>query len=463
MSSTRRATDGQFHQEAYCSSVDFEPGLLANLVAKRCEALSDPKDRELIWALQLASHKEGLRKVAESIAQMDPELTDGARWLAVRQKLARQAQTVGKLESLIENRQLYDSVEGAEIILATDGFHADEIRTTVDQLQKQLAKLATDPSCPIQNGDSVPRALRKYVELWMASKAEGVVDTEIVRQVSDNLDYVSHSASMLIIEGPPLRVGVSFAARAWCDAHPGRARFVEVPASNDDISFYRSFARALGSASALSMKGVQLRERVEMTLQSSRLTVVLDRAHYLWPQSNRREALPNRLNWILTSLVNHGVPVALLTTPQFATDQRIVATKTGWTSAEFLNSIGELKCLPTDLKGSELVAIAKRLLPEAVTDSIEDLADCALTTKRFLAVIEDAVKRARFIAGRNGRQEVSSQDIREAINEHVLPSNLAIVSAFAAKPTKPGPRPIVPSPSIQREMRPTGTEHAANI
>src|SRR5471032_2428830 len=60
MSSTRRASENSpFRQEKYASSVEFELGLNAVLVAKRCSILTDPKEIELVWFLQYLSHQRG--------------------------------------------------------------------------------------------------------------------------------------------------------------------------------------------------------------------------------------------------------------------------------------------------------------------------------------------------------------------------------------------------------------------
>ena len=60
MSSTRTAKDNsKFHQARYASSPEFERGLLANLVAKRCALIDDAADRELIWFVQYLSHQAG--------------------------------------------------------------------------------------------------------------------------------------------------------------------------------------------------------------------------------------------------------------------------------------------------------------------------------------------------------------------------------------------------------------------
>src|SRR5688500_4634919 len=75
MSSTRTAAPaGPFNQERYCSSRDFGRGLLGNLVAKRCELLTEVAGRELRWFLQLLSWRDGgLRKVAADLLEQFPE------------------------------------------------------------------------------------------------------------------------------------------------------------------------------------------------------------------------------------------------------------------------------------------------------------------------------------------------------------------------------------------------------
>jgi len=60
MSSTRKAKDDSvFHQARYASSPEFERGLIANLVARRCSLLDARKDRELLWFIQYLSHQPG--------------------------------------------------------------------------------------------------------------------------------------------------------------------------------------------------------------------------------------------------------------------------------------------------------------------------------------------------------------------------------------------------------------------
>jgi len=52
MSNTRKADPGSsFRQERFASSPEFQRGLMANLVARRCELLSRAEDRDLFWFL----------------------------------------------------------------------------------------------------------------------------------------------------------------------------------------------------------------------------------------------------------------------------------------------------------------------------------------------------------------------------------------------------------------------------
>src|SRR5215472_3298965 len=71
MSSTRHAKPGsRFRQDKFSSSPEFETGLIANLVARRCSILDDPEEREIVWFLQLLSHRQGgIEKVARELAE----------------------------------------------------------------------------------------------------------------------------------------------------------------------------------------------------------------------------------------------------------------------------------------------------------------------------------------------------------------------------------------------------------
>ncbi len=100
MSSTRHAENGSpFRQERYASSPEFDQGLKANLVAKRCGALPR-EDRDLLYFLLLLSHREGgIAKVASQICANYPHAfaTSTMRRLGVKTGQVYSAEEVRKI------------------------------------------------------------------------------------------------------------------------------------------------------------------------------------------------------------------------------------------------------------------------------------------------------------------------------------------------------------------------------
>jgi hypothetical protein len=204
-----------------------------------------------------------------------------------------------------------------------------------------------------------------------------------------------------------------------------------VPSTNDDVGFFRAIAKALGVSCGRSWKAVQLRQRIEDTLETGDLIIVMDEAHYLWPVSDCRHALPGRINWVMTALVNQGVPVALVTTPQFIATQKAVEKRTHWTSEQFIGRIGHYLPLPKSLGEEDLAKVAKTLLPAGDAKSIEILVRYAQSSAKYLAGIETAVRRARYLAKKENRERVERADIKRAIQEAVIPSDSALANALA--------------------------------
>src|SRR5690606_33805829 len=112
----------------------------------------------------------------------------------------------------------------------------------------------------------------------------------------------------------------------------------------------------------LSWKAVQLRDRIEETLQAGHLLLILVEAHYCWPTSNSRFACPSRVTWLMTALVNQRVPVALISTEQFLRTQKVMEARTHWTSEQFTGRIGHYEKLPNNLTTEDLAKVAKALL-----------------------------------------------------------------------------------------------------
>ena len=286
--------------------------------------------------------------------------------------------------------------------------------------------------------------------------------TEIGEKIGTTLDYAMAERGLVVLEGPcsnperrlPWRRG---AAHASYLAVPATSRF---PSSNTStwISIVPS-----ATASALALRdrarALELRAKIEDTVAGSDLILVLDEGHYLFPVRNQRRAAPHRINWILTQLVNKGVPVAIIATPQFTSSLQAVE-KNGWSSAQLIGRNLHYERLADELGDDDLGAVAGYWLPSADERIIDTLIDYAKASKKYLQGIESLVRRSRFLAGQNGRSEATYNDVLAALNESVIPSDNALATALSGarhparkKAAIPPPTSTVHRPSTPRERR----------
>ncbi|HZV35039.1 MAG TPA: ATP-binding protein [Verrucomicrobiae bacterium] len=496
MSNTRHAKTGTpFRQERFASSAEFERGLMANLVAKRCELLTDAADRELVWWLQLRSWQEGgFQKLAGDLVASHPDriatksmrkygCKPGQKYTwdqkeKVESEIESQADRDRRFERLARETMLIDcgDYEDRERVLESAKkrlFPADPYlpqcqSVALAELPEYLASICLDPSLSLDGCD--PRyfsnlipALREIMAAEIETARTGTVVTELGRQVYETLDYCQQGRCMVLIDGLA-RTGKTHSAKAWCKLHPGTARYVQCPSQNDDTSFFRALCKALGVSTSRNYKTIELRNRVEDILQRGDLTLVLDEAHYAWPQGNFRYTMPARISWIMTALVNHGVSVALVTTPQFFRTQNSIEKNSAWTSEQFSGRIGHYQKLPDSLSREDLSAVAKSFLPEGDANSIKALVLYAQGSAKYLAAIESVTRRARFLASKSGRGKVIFADVQNGMKESVIPSDNALAAALA-EPKKNGrSRAILNTPlrgdKTSRETKPARMDRA---
>jgi len=505
MSSTRHAALGSpMKQNRYASSPELEKGLLANMVAKRCSVIERAEDRELIWFLQHLSHQEGgLKRLATQLCEEHPEqiATPAMRSIGTKAGQVYNTSQVKRVRAEIPGGEFEFRLKGEtdEILTisapagprdAMDSYTGDwkrerdsviERANTVaakqpssyaasrfalycreaaaENLERHLAELCLDPAAPVADGSpwyfpTLTATLRDFMAAWIAGQKPQAVTT-IGSKVCDALDYTLESGRLVLIDGMA-RTGKTFSAKAWTAQRPGRARYVQVPSSNDEIGFFRAIARALGVSSGLGWKCVELRERIEDALHSSKLMLVFDEAHYLFPTNDYRHSLPGRINWIMTALINQGVPVALVTTPQFIRTQKVVETRTHWTSEQFIGRIGHYEALPDTLTPDDLEAVAKTYVPTGEARSIKALVKYAESSAKYLAGIEAVACRARYNVSKAGRTRTEYADIKRAIQESVIPSDLAFADAMqpAVKARRKQPATALAAPLQSRFSEP---------
>jgi hypothetical protein len=247
---------------------------------------------------------------------------------------------------------------------------------------------------------------------------------------------------MVVIEGES-GIGKTTAAEAWCAAHQGQVRFVSLSGITHKTGFFRKLATVIGLAAARA-KAIDMQVRVEDFFQKTRLMLVIDEAHYLWPQYQRSYSSPELIDWVNTALVNHSVPVALICTDQFAKLKARVEKQTGWTSDQFEHRVKRYKKLPSTPTKGDLEAVATKLLalkwnspeqqwnvagPAPHREFVKMLIGYALTCKMRLPAVVGSVEEARYQARKAGRSHIVATDIRTALLDYQIPSDEAIRQA----------------------------------
>jgi hypothetical protein len=494
MSNTRyRQPNSPSRQERYCSSAEYDRGLLCNLVTKRCGLLS-AEDRELVYFLQMLSWEEGgLEKLVTDLISGFPERVASPQMQTLGNKpgqiyradqvKAVRAQLGGWSEFLLRGETLSDGLLGADEDLVNYDRMA---RAAVSRERKEesekhplsypavkfwdycqehasgslkshLEEICLDPCAKVANGKpwyfpNLIATLREYRQQWIAARVSGHVVTEVSKRVFETLDFSLEERCLTVVEGIE-RIGKTFAARKWCDMHPGLVRYVEVPASTDDISFFRAIASALGVSINLNSKAHELRSRVEAVLYAGHLMLVFDESHRLWPRSRYREAMPYRVEWV-SQLVNRKIPVSLVTTPQFFESQKALKRRIDWRDGQFTGRIAHYEPLPQSLSREDLLALTKFYLPGGDEETFARMVDYAESSAKYIAAIQSIVSRARFIARRQNRPELLKRDIKEAMR-NVYPSDTALTRALRVD--RPGKRQALPLPEVSEPVKPAFT------
>jgi len=415
VSSTRHAPERTaIAYEKYMSSPDYAEmrGIPGTAVAAKAQLYDEARKRSLLFFLQSLSLKHGgLRKVACDLIEGFPK-------------------RVGD-----RNRE--------------------------EELAHLLVEFCINPQCIVRFSDDktssspeVADALRDFQDQYEVEVRSGFVLTTIGKEVFETLDHALAIGKMVVVEGES-GSGKTTAAEAWCAQHQGEARFISLSGITHKTGFFRKLATAIGLA-ASKRKGSDMQVKVEEFFRKTKLMLVIDEAHYLWPRLQQRESSPVLVDWINTALVNHQVPVALLCTDQFAKLKARVEKQTGWTSEQLEHRVKRYKKLTATPTKKDLEAVAAKLLSMRWNtsqqkwnmtgaaphpDFVRMVVGYALTCKMRLPAVAGTVEEARYQARKAGRSHVVATDIRTALLDYQIPSDEALQSAFQSD--QPSVRPAV--------------------
>ena len=179
----------------------------------------------------------------------------------------------------------------------------------------------------------LPGALAECCRREGAAAAADFHQTNIGRQVWETLDWCLTERCPVFIMGREGR-GKSEAARAYVRAHRGGFRICTAPGNGTKADIIREMARALALPCRSANGSGMLPAQIADVLRRSGLGIVIDEAHFLLMRRGQG-GRPEMLDWIDSALVDHGVPVALVATPQFLRDLGYLERTAGWNAGSF--------------------------------------------------------------------------------------------------------------------------------
>ena len=351
--------------------------------------------------------------------------------------------------------------------LAREIIRSEKLRSIEDEVTNLLVEVCLDPKIRIELREELSatetrnhrdddtdqvKTIVAAVERYRCRLERSVVAefamTAVAQQVFDTMNYALTTGRMAVIEGLS-GTGKSTAAETWAAANRGRARLISLSGISHKTGFFQKLASAIGLA-ASNRKATDMQVKVEEFFRRTKLLLAIDEAHYLWPQHQRSHSNPELIDWVNTALVNHGVPVVLICTDQFAKLKRRVEKQTGWTSEQLEHRVKRYVKLPPLPSREDLELVASKLLAarwrdlsqqwistaeEPSPDLVGAAVGYALTCKLRLPAVADLAAEARLVARDNGRTGVTGRDLKRALLWRQLPSDQALREAFEPEGT----------------------------
>jgi hypothetical protein len=258
--------------------------------------------------------------------------------------------------------------------------------------------------------------------------------TSIARQVFATLDKALSSPTackMVLVEGCS-RIGKSTALAAWEACHLDRVRMISLSSYPSRRSFFQQLARALGIHTQPFFSAERVQYVIESFLRESRMMILFDEGHYLWPQRTRISGRPELIDWVDTALCNHGLPVGIAATQQFIHRKKAVESQTGWTSEQFAGRLLAYKKLPEAPTPEDVQAIASKLLPGLDENSRLLVCGYCLSTPTPLHVLSITAGIIQLEQTRPGGH-TGYEQVKAIINER-MGEDSAMAREFAQPP-----------------------------
>ncbi|MFO1461663.1 MAG: ATP-binding protein [Verrucomicrobiota bacterium] len=511
MSSTRRTTDPESLQQGrYASDPDFVElrGIEATAALLKAKTVSN-RERQLIFFLQSRSLEEGgLDALVEDILGLVPEhfrtetmrrnpIADGEAYSGavasdIRRELAR-ASSIKECSDGAHLARWSETEEFAEAVIeevieaapALSGWRrpmrpvpvpelpvesavADCMRRARAELPRMIVEICIRPrlqvlpsgwklSNPLRRGDEVCDipflrhlgwTLDVYWSRYVQRSREAFAQTTIAAALHPALDYALETHRMVLIEGNS-GVGKTESSKAWCDRNRHVARYLTLSGISNRTTLCRSLAHALGLPKSMALSATKILPRIEDFLRESRLMLVIDEAHYLWPQTNRPDRSPELINWLMTACSNRGVPVALVTTSDWDRLKGNTEKHTRWNSEQLGRRINRRLKLPEHPSKEDFFAVLRSVAKDATSTAQDLIAAYGMGRNGSLTRMIDTLEDARRLAMDAGRRSVTAKDVLSAVDARKLSDSALERTATHRRGSRDaGDCPETPEPPI---------------
>jgi hypothetical protein len=457
MSTRYQKTPGPLSQQRYMSSPEFAElhGVSGVAVSARAAVLLHAAKRNLIWFIQgLSIADGGLKSVARELVEMFPKrlASDGLDF-ALRHRTHTESYGGlydGGIGSPNLEEFLVDLCINPRIHFALPGEEVDVSDIESDSAIEQNPELSKGDfrQASLPYFRDIIGALFEYQKRHGAKIRDNFQLTTIGKKIWETLNYALASRGMVVLDGLEGR-GKTEAVKAWCELHLGAARFVSLKGITNKTTAFREIAKALGIASSYTRKATEMQARIEDVLKRSKLMLVVDEAHFVFNQSRRLYSRPELVDWIDTAICNQGVPIALVTTPQFIMCMTRAADQVEWNYRQFRRRVKRWTKLPPTNSEEDIKAVARNVFKKADARTISKIAGYALLSKRDLSAVGDVASEVRAMLGTDDLSKASLDHVHRAIYDFLLPSDKTFLEGMAAarntgRKSRPKPEPVLP-------------------
>lgn len=293
---------------------------------------------------------------------------------------------------------------------------------------KRLCEQPHIGSRPHDGGNGAPnyfarvsQALLEFIDQRAAALRETLAETAVTQFVFRWMGKARTMKMPIMISGNS-RFGKSESAKLLCQMEPGTYRHVETPDGNAISDLLREVAKALGIEVSSNNALRDLRERIDYVLRFANLVLVFDEFQAALPASFSRNTVPARLNWVRRSVIDQGVAVVLICTPQSYLRARDNFVRTTKFAMEQFDERILKKNLPSELSKVDLLAVARIHFADLSEEYLQFVVEAALATERnYVSDISKIAALAKDNASENGRERPLLCDIDAAIAD-VLPA-----------------------------------------